>query len=504
MRRVNFYDDLVRDIRYAARTLARNPTFTFAALLALALGIGANTAVFSVVNAVLLQPLPYADPGRLVMIFNSFSHQGTSRSGASLADFLDWKARSHSFQMLDAFEFNRFSNGRFTLTGDADPEEVIGLSVTSTFFETLGVHPLLGRTFARDEDQPLRTPTVVLSERLWRRRYHSNPNVLGEAVVLNGRPHTIIGVVPDSFEFFQRDVEAWAVLTLNPPSRRGPFFLRGIARLKPGVSLQQASAEMDRIAHEIEQSNPSDYKTGLRIPVVSLRETVVGDIRPLLWVLSGAVVLVFLIAVSNVANLMLARSTARQREIAIRLSIGAARGPLVRQFMTESLMLSLASGGIGVALACWGVGALRWLAPPSLPRLNEIAIDTPVLVFTLLASMASAVLFGLMPALWASRCAPGEAMKQGGRGSEARERGRARGALVVAQVTFSVLLLIGAGLLIRSFSLLGRVDPGFRVPATHVLTMFVSPSGLHFDKNPKGFLFTGTSFWNMFAPFPVS
>jgi predicted permease len=474
MRHMNVIDNLVRDLRYAARALARNPGFTLAALLALALGIGANTAVFSVVNGVLLRPLPYTDPDRLVMVFDSSQQQGLARGPACMADFLDWKARSRSFQTLDAVARNRFA-----LTDDGEAEQIVGMGVTSTFFETLGTRPLLGRAFTSGDDHPGRALTVVISERLWHRRYASNPGILGKEVVLNGRPHTLIGVMPGGFEFGQRDVEAWAILTLDPPTRRGPFFLRGIARLKAGVTLEQAAAEMAVIASDVERANPKDYSR-LRFPVIGLREIVVGDIRPLLWVLSGAVLLVFLIAVSNVANLMLARATARQREIAIRLSIGAGRGQLVRQFMTESLMLSLAGGALGMALASWGVAALRWLGPRDLPRLSGIGVDARVLGFTLLASLASAVLFGLAPAFAASGAALNEWLKEGGRGGESRRHGRARGVLVVAQVTLSVLLLAGAGLLIRSFSLLGRVNPGFHAPPDRVLTMLVSPSGARY------------------------
>ncbi|MGH9627949.1 MAG: ABC transporter permease, partial [Bryobacteraceae bacterium] len=391
MRQMNVIDNLRRDIRYAARTLARSPGFTLVALLALALGIGANTAVFSVVNSVLLRPLPYADPDRLVTIFTSRPH--SERGNASLAEFLDWKAASHSFETLDAVD-----RSRFTLTGDGEAVQIIGLSVTSSFFETLKARLLLGRTFANGEDQPARDPTVVLSERLWRRRYASNPDIIGKAIILEGRPHTVIGVMPASFEFWQRDTEVWAILPLRPPARRGPHFLRGLARLRPGVTVEQAAAEMEMIARNVQRANPKDY-SNLRFPVVPLREVVVGDIRPLLWVLSGAVALVLLIAVSNVANLMLARSTARQREIAVRLSIGAGRGRLVRQFMTESVLLALAGGGLGIALAVSGVKALRMLGPQELPRLSEIGVDGEVLAFTLLVSLASAVLFGLAPAL---------------------------------------------------------------------------------------------------------
>jgi predicted permease len=483
MRHMNAIDNLRRDVRYAVRALARSPGFTVAALLALALGIGANTAVFSVVNGVLLRPLPYADPDRLVMVFTSRPH--SERGNASVAEFLDWRAASRSFQTLDAVDRNRF-----TLTGDGEPVRISGLSVTATFFETLKARPLLGRIFANGEDQPGRDPTVVLSEGLWRRRYASNPDIVGKPVILEGRPHTVIGVMPASFEFWQRDVEVWATFPLRPPTRRGPHLLLGLARLRPGVTLTQAAAEMEMIARNVQRANPKDY-ANLRFPVVPLREVIVGDIRPLLWVLSGAVILVLLIAVSNVANLILARSTARQREIAVRLSIGAGRGRLVRQFMTESVLLSLAGGALGTGLAVSGVTALRRLGPQDLPRLGEIGVDGQVLAFTLLVSLASAVLFGLAPALAACAAPLNESLKAGGRASESRSQGRARSALVVAQVTLSVLLLIGAGLLIRSFTRLGRVDPGFEAPPDRVLTMLVSLTSPRFDKPA-----VRTAFWD--------
>jgi putative ABC transport system permease protein len=483
MRRMNVIDNLVRDIRYTLRTLARSPGFTMAALLALALGIGANTAVFSVVNAVLLRPLPYADPDRLVMVFTSRPH--SERGNASVAEFLDWRATSRSFQTLAAV-----NRSRFTLTGDGEAVQISGLSVTATFFETLGARPLLGRTFASGEDQPGRDPTVVLSERLWRSRYASNPDIVGTRITLEGRPHTVIGVMPASFEFWQREVEVWAVFPLRPPPRRGPHLLRGLARLRPGVTLAQATAEMETIARNVERANPKDY-ADLRFPIVPLREVIVGDIRLLLWVLSGAVVLVLLIAVTNVANLMLVRSTARQREIAVRLSIGAGRGRLVRQFMAESILLALAGGALGTGLAVSGVTALRSLGPQDLPRLSEIGVDGQVLGFTLLVSLASAVLFGLAPALAACAAPLSERLKAGGRAGDSRSQGRARGILVVTQVTLSVLLLIGAGLLIRSFTQLGRVDPGFEAPPDQVWTMLVSLAGPRFDKPAAR-----TAFWD--------
>lgn len=483
MRRMNLIDNLIRDVRYALRTLARSPGFTLVALLALALGIGANTAVFSVVNGVLLRPLPYADPDRLVTIFTSRPH--SERGNASLAEFLDWKAASHSFETLDAVD-----RSRFTLTGDGEAVQIIGLSVTASFFETLKARPLLGRTFASGEDQPGRDLTVVLSEHLWRRRYGSNPDIVGKTVTLEGRPHTVIGVMPASFEFWQRDVEVWAILPLRPPTRRGPHFLRGLARLRPGITIEQATAGMEMIARNVQRANPKDY-SNLRFPVVPLREVVVGDIRPLLWVLSGAVVLVLLIAVSNVANLMLARSTARQREIAVRLSIGAGRGRLVRQFMTESVLLALGGGVLGSALAVSGVNALRRLGPQQLPRLSEIGVDGEVLAFTLLVSLVSAVLFGLAPALGTCTASLSERLKAGGRAGESRSQGRARSVLVVAQVTLSILLLIGAGLLVRSFTRLTSVDPGFAAPPNRVLTMLVSLTGPRFETAAAR-----TAFWD--------
>jgi len=483
MRHMNLIDNLVRDVRYALRTLTRSPGFTVAALLALGLGIGANTAVFSVVNGVLLRPLPYPEPERLVMIFTSRPH--SERGSASVAEFLDWRAVSRSFETLDAAD-----QSRFTLTGDGEAVQISGLSVTATFFETLKARPILGRTFEDGEDQPGRDLTVVLGERLWRGRYGSNPDIVGKVVTLEGRPHTVIGVMPASFEFWQRDVEAWVVLPLRPPARRGPHFLRGLARLRPGVTIEQATAEMEMIARNVQRENPK-YYSNLRFPVVPLREVVVGDIRPLLWVLSGAVVVILLIAVSNVANLMLARSSVRQREIAVRLSIGAGRGRLVRQFMTESVLLALAGGALGIALAVSGVKALRMLGPQELPRLSEIGVDGEVLAFTLLVSLTSAVLFGLAPALAACTASLNERLKAGGRAGESRSQGRARSVLVVAQVTLSILLLIGAGLLVRSFTRLTSVDPGFAAPPERVLTMLVSLTGPRFETAAAR-----TAFWD--------
>ncbi len=466
----NGIETTIRDIRYAVRALTRNPGFTCATLGALALGIGANTAVFSVLHGVLLQPLPYSDPARLVMIFDSFPQQGLERGPGGIADFLDWKAKAHSFSAIDAI-----AGETFTLTGDGEAEQIPGSSVTAGFFETLGIRPLVGRTFSPGDDQPGRPEKVVLSERLWRRRYGSSASTVGRQILMNGRPFTVVGVMPEQFRF-DSSAEAWSILTLDPPTRRGPFFLNGLARLKPGVTRDRAAAEMQSIAQDVERSNPKDYQH-LRFPVVDLRESVVGDTSALLWILFAAVSFVFLIAVTNVASLMLARATTRRREIAIRLSIGADRGKLVRQLMTESLILSCAGGAIGLGLAYWGVSILRWMKPDGLPRVAELGIDSSVLSFTLLASIASALIFGLGPALAASRTSLSSSLKEGGRGGESPAHNRVRAVLVAGQMGLSVVLLIGAGLLVRSFHLLGRVAPGFHAPPERVLLMTLSPSG---------------------------
>ncbi len=404
----SWLEQLGRDTRYAVRSIARNPGFAVVAVLALALGIGANTAVFSVVNGVLLRPLPFPEPERLVWIQDGVSQ--TDRAGwpACMQDFLHWKSRARSFEQLGAYTTNRYN-----LTGDGgEAEQLTGAAVTAQFFDVLGAHPLRGRIFTPDEDQPGRTAAVLLSERLWMRRYRSDPNAIGRTIELNGRPFTVIGVMPAGFRFRTPDLDVWTILTLTPPTRRGPFFMRGVARLKPGVSLAQVNAEMDALGREIESRDATGLSKS-RYPTTPLLDEITGDIRPLLLVLTGAVLLVLLIAVFNVANLMLARATARQHEMAIRLSIGAGRGQLIRQLLTESLVLAIAGGAAGVLLAFGGVEALRAAAPAGLPRLDEIALDARVLAFTLLVSAASGVVFGLAPALGAARSQPGTRLKEG-------------------------------------------------------------------------------------------
>jgi predicted permease len=461
---------LFRDILYGLRSMRRSPGFTAVAVLTLALGIGANTAVFSVVNAVLLRPLPYQDPSRLVWLHDGMTPHDAEGWPACMTDFLLWRERTRSFSQLAAFSYDEFA-----LTGEGDAENLPGALVSAQFFEVLGVRPIRGHTFAPDADQPGQAPVALISERLWRRKFAA-AEVVGRVVTLDGRPTTIVGIVPATFTFVAPNADIWPILTLNPTNRRGPFFLRGVARLAPGVTLAQAASELDGLGQEVERADPLKLEHA-RYPVVPLQQQIVGDVRPLLLVLAGTVSLVLLIAVFNVANLMLARATARRREIAVRLSIGASYGRLVRQLLTESLTLALAGGIAGAALAYAGVWVLRSAAPPGLPRLGEIAVDWRCLLVTFLLSIGSGVLFGLAPALISTKGSLGDTLKEGGRsGTEGGGTSRVRGALVVAEMALSLVLLAGAGLLIRSFVLLGGVPTGFLAPPDHLLSMEISPN----------------------------
>jgi predicted permease len=479
MRRLNIFEHLKRDVRYAVRTLSRSPGFTMAAVAALALGIGTNTAVFSVVNSVLLRPLPYPEPDRLVWIQDGATQTSSTRWLACVADYEVWKARSRSFEPLAVWGTNVL-----TITGDGEAERVSGLAVSARFFDVLRVRPIEGRTFAPEEDKPKGALLALISERLWERRFGRRADMLGRSVELNGRPHTIIGVMPASFRFWNPEVDIWSNLQLEPATRRGPFSLRGIARLRPGVTLEQANREMDALGAEVERADPKGVER-VRYPVTTVMEEVTGDIRPLLMVLTGAVGLVLSIAVFNVANLMLARATTRQREMAIRSSLGAGRGQLARQLVTECLTLALVAGLAGTALAQAGVSLLRALAPPGLPRLDEIAVDGRVLLFTLLISVVCGVVFGLVPLTGVSRTQPAGRLKEGGRNSESRTGGRLRAALVVSEIALSIVLLAGAGLFLRSFAMLGRVEMGFQAPPERLLTLQLSPTGPNYREREK-------------------
>lgn len=455
---------LIKDIRYGIRSLARHPGFTLVALLTLALGIGANTAIFSVVNAVLLRPLPYDDPERLVWLWDTI--RPDTNAPTSLPEFLDWKQQSRSFEQLAAFQ----SGNMFLDTGDGAEDVPVGL-VSPQMFSVFRVNPVVGRTFTDEETLPGRTRVAVVSHSLWQTRFGSDPNISGRTIQLNGRPYTIIGVMQPGFSYPER-ATLWQPLRIDPSDQdRGPHYLNVVGRLKSDVTLAQAQAEMSTLSARLSQQHP-EKTAGHGVKIAGLTEIVVGDIGLALYIFLGAVGFVLLIACANLANLMLARIGGRQREIAVRTALGASRLRIVRQLLTESLMIAVAGGGAGLLLAIWAVSWLVSLSPDTIPRLNEIRVDARVAGFTLLVSMATGVLFGLAPALQISKPALTDALKESGRTTAGLRKNRLRSALVVSEVALSLVLLVGAGLLIRSFTKLNQIDPGFNVD--RVLTMGVA------------------------------
>ncbi len=462
---------LIQDLRYAARALSSKPAFTALAIIALALGIGANSAIFSVVNATLLRSLPYPEPERLVMIWGTTPQ--VERASISPPDFLDFKEQNQVFERIAAF-----NSGGFTLTGGDEPEQIRGARVTADFFAALGVNPILGRSLLPEDEKPGASRIVMLSQGLWQRRFNSDQNIIGKSVTLNGQSYEVAAVMPASFRFtipgiFRAPAELWVPYSLiKDESARNNHYLRVIARLKPGADRQSAQSQMSAIAAQLEQQYPnSNAGTGVR--VVALREQIVGNIRPALMVLFGAVGFVLLIACANVANLMLARAAARQKEIAVRTALGATRSRLVRQLLTESVLLSLIGGTVGILFALWGADALASLAPESLPRIREIRADGYALGFTFALSLLTGILFGLAPALATTKPDLNEALKEGSRGSSAGfGRNRLHKTLVVFEVAAALVLLAGAGLMIKSFGRLRDVNAGF--DAKNVLTAGIS------------------------------
>jgi predicted permease len=455
---------LYQDLRYSLRNLAKNPSFTLIALLTLALGIGANTAIFSVVNAVLLRPLPYANPDRLVVIL----HDG--RNPASHGNFFDWKRDNHVFENMGAAE--AWSPN---LTGVDKPEELSGLHISSDILPTLGVQPLLGRTFVDEEDQTGKDHEVILSYQLWQQRFGADHGVLGQTMQLNGEPYTIVGVMPRGFRFapfWATKAELWSPLQLDPAQRDG-YSLRIFARLKTGVTLEQARAEMATISARLEAQFPGSNKN---VVVTPLKEKVVGDIRPALLVLLGAVGFVLLIACANVAHMLLARASTRQREIAVRTALGASRARLLRQFLAESALLALAGGCLGLLAATWAMHVVLASAPAEITKFGVIRPDGNVLLFALAVSLITGLAFGLAPALQSSALNLVESLKEGGRGAgDSRRSGRMRNLLVASEFALALVLLTGAGLMIRTFAALQAIDPGFN--PHHLLTMVVSTAG---------------------------
>jgi len=462
-------NSLLKDLRYGLRMLAKNPGSTLVAVLALALGIGANSAIFSVVNAVLLRPLRYKDPSHLVVIWETKLSKGILQEFVSPPDYRDWIEQQRVFDQVAAL---RAQPG--VLTGGQLPERVETALVSPSLFELLGVKAALGRTFFADEDQPGRNRAAVLSYGLWQRRFGGDTGILSKTVIVDGNSFTIVGVTPRDFRLLDTPSELWMPYTLDAKelSQRGFHTLRVIGHLKSGVSQEQASAEMRSIAGRIEQQY-ADTNSGWSTKIVGLRDQLVGDIGPTLWTLLGAVVFVLLIACANVANLLLAHAGSREKEIALRTALGANPGRLVRQLLTESVLLGLAGGLVGLALAAWGVALLEQFGPSNLPRLEEVTIDWRVLAFTLSMSVLTGIVFGLAPALSSVRSDLNSILKTSGRGTTgSRRRAQWRNALVVSEIASCVVLLAGAGLLIRSFARLESVNPGFR--PDHVLTMQIA------------------------------
>ncbi|MEY2564878.1 MAG: hypothetical protein QOH88_3071 [Verrucomicrobiota bacterium] len=461
------FETFLQDIRYGMRSLLKKPGFTLTAIIALALGIGANTAIFSVINGVLLRSLSYANPDSIVMLWERNISGTILQNVVSPANFLDWQKQSKSFEQMAAV-----ADLRVNLTGGTgEPEEIKVQLVSQPFFASLGVQPLVGRSFLPEEDKTGNDLVIVLSHELWQTRFASDPHILGKQATINGRLRTIVGVMPAGFHFLDNQVRAWVPLALDPAydyRNKTGRYLRTVARLKPGVAVQQAQAELAGIAKQLEQAFP-EKNTGWGVNVVPMHEQVVGEIRPILVILLAAVAFVLLIACANVANLLLARAASRQKELALRAALGAGRMRLVRQMMTESVLLSLMGGVVGVLLAFWGIQSLIGFGPDNIPRLNEISIDLRVLSFTFGISLLCGVLFGLIPALQASRPDLNDALKEGSRGSTGGRSGMFRNVFVIAEVSLALVLLIGAGLMIRSFMRLQSVETGFN--PENVLTM---------------------------------
>jgi predicted permease len=470
---------LLQDVRYGVRMLVKNPGFTAIAILTLTLGIGANTALFSVVNGVLLNALPYWQPDRLVAVYSRTPE--FDRSSISYPNFLDWLRENRSFSDLAAYRGDNFN-----LTGVGDPERVSAEMLSASFFPLLGVKPVLGRAFRPEEDQLGAGPVVAISEGLWKRRFGSAPDALGKSLTLNGTAYTIVGVTPASFHYqannFDYPIDVYVPIgQWNDPSfrdRKVRMGMDAVARLKPGVTLDQAKADMDALGRHLAEAYP-DANKGTGISMFPLKQDVVGDIRPFLLVLLAAVGFVLLIACVNVANLLLARSTSRTRELSVRMALGAGRGRMVLQLLTESVLLGTAGGILGLLVAFAGTHAALKLLPEALPRAEEVRMDGRVLLFTLAVSVLTGVLFGLAPALKTYHTNLHETLKEGGRGSSGA-RHRAQGVFVVVEMALALVLLAGTGLMIRSLVKLWSVNPGF--DPHNLLTFFVSsPTN---DPNP--------------------
>jgi putative ABC transport system permease protein len=464
-------ENLLRDLRFASRNLSKNPGFTAAALLCLALGIGASSAIFSVVYAVLLQPLPFADPDRVVMIWDHFLLQDTPKSPVSASEFLDVRNQNDVFTDVGAMAPQLVG-----LSGKDEPQQLVAGRASASLFQVLGVKAASGRLFTAEEDRPGNNKVTLLSHDLWKDRFGSDPGVVGTKVTLDGDPYVVVGVLPDGFQFGNFHSDLWFPQGLDtaklPP--RHIRLMSLVGRLKPGVSLEKAQAELDLLAKRFERSYPESYPTGSGwgMHLVPVREDVVGNVRRMLLVLFGAVGLVLVIACANVANLLLARATSRQKEVAIRTALGASRSGLIRQFLTEGLLLAFLGALLGLLLAFWIIHALVAVNPGNIPRLAEVRMNGDVLLFTLGIVMVTGAVFGLVPALQTSGKNLREPLQEGGKTSASGAAGaRTRSALIVLEIAVAMIVLIAAGLSIRSFRHLLEVDPGFRSEGVFTLQL---------------------------------
>jgi len=465
---------LSQDLRFAFRMLVRQPGFTAIALIALALGIGANTAVFSLVYSVLIAPLPFREPDRLVSLYEQRLKQGRIRNAVSPPDFMDWKQRSRSFESMEAL-----SGGALNLTGQGEPERLAGLTVTPGFWALFGLKPILGRDFLPEEATQGRDNVVLLARSVWRRRFNSDPNVIGRSIMLSGRARTVVGVMPHAVQTMFTRQEVYTPLVFAADESRSFHYLNVFGRLKPGVTIEQARAELRQIGSDLEKQYPQANE-GHSVTAFDLTGEVVGPAASWLWLLMGAAALVLLVACANVANLILVRNIGRKREIAIRTAIGASRATLARQLLTESLLLGTIGGSLGLLIGYWALKAAPLLSSLGLPRLSNIALHGPVLFFAIGATLLTSVLFGLAPVIQSARVREHDQLKDSSQRSGSRSGGLARKSLVTVEVALSVLLLTGAGLLLRSLANLLSVNPGFRTQ--NVLAMDVPLSAQRYPE----------------------
>jgi putative ABC transport system permease protein len=490
-RGVTFIETLLYDLRYGLRTLAKSPGFAAIALATLAIGIGANTAIFSVVYAVLLKPLPFADPGQLVFVLQAKPQDGVPKTGNSYDNFTEIRAQNHSF-----IELASVQRHQLTLTGRGEPAAIDTAVVTPEFFALLGAKPLVGRTFVPDDGKQGAAPVVILSEKLWRDRFGADPGIIGNSISLDKRSFTIIGIMPADFRFplFPTWDAVWIPLAQDPlfgpwMQRPGGHWLPVIARLKPGVSIAQAQAELDAIGARLARKSPAE-NAGWIFRLSPLQQVLVGDVKTALLVLLGAVGLVLLIGCANISNLLLARATSRGKEIALRIALGAGRARLIRQLLTESAILGLLGGAAGVLLAYSGVHALILFLPEDVPQIHAIRVDASVLTFALGLSILASFIFGLAPAFFAAGANLQASLKEGtDRSTETGARNFARSSLAVAEIALALVLLVAAGLLVRSFASLTSVNPGFDV--THVVRADIQLPQFQYSKPGQWSAFSG-------------